>query len=108
LYIAPAACNVPEAGPAILWDRPMKDIENPRILYAKAILFLLLGALSAGLILMECPSLGVGALMAIAVWAFARAYYFAFYVIQHYIDPAFRFAGLWSVMRYLWGRRQNG
>jgi hypothetical protein len=38
--------------------------------------------------------------MAVAIWAFCRAYYFAFYVIERYIDPGFRFAGLSSLVRY--------
>ncbi len=31
----------------------------------------------------------------------APAYYFAFYVIEHYVDPGYRFAGLWSFVRYV-------
>ena len=53
------------------------------------------------LILLECPKWKVAILLALAVWAFARAYYFAFYVIEHYIDPSYRFAGLWSFVRYV-------
>ena len=40
-------------------------------------------------------------LLAVAIWAFCRAYYFAFYVVEHYADPAFRFAGLLAFVRYL-------
>ena len=40
-------------------------------------------------------------LLALAIWAFCRAYYFAFYVIEHYIDPGFKFAGLWAMLRHL-------
>ena len=41
----------------------------------------------------------------VTVWCFARAYDFAFYVIGHYVDPSFKFAGLGSFVRYLWKRR---
>jgi len=35
-------------------------------------------------------------------------YYFAFYVIQHYVDPAYRFSGLWSFVCYWWcGERRK-
>jgi hypothetical protein len=44
-------------------------------------------------------------MLAIAIWSFCRAYYFAFYVIQHYTDPQFRFAGLLSFAQYLLTRR---
>ena len=39
--------------------------------------------------------------LAICVWCFARFYYFAFYVIEHYTDPGYRFAGLWSFVQYM-------
>jgi hypothetical protein len=42
--------------------------------------------------------------MSIAVWCFCRSYYFAFYVIEHYVDPSYRFSGLWSFVRYLLSR----
>ena len=77
-----------------------RDITNPRVLYLKAVLFLLAGVLAATLILFESPTLKVAILLALTIWCFARAYYFAFYVIEHYVDPGYRFAGLWSFLRY--------
>ena len=35
------------------------------------------------------------------VWSSARAYYFCFYVIERYIDPGYRFAGLGSAIRHV-------
>ena len=46
-------------------------------------------------------------LLVIAVWCFSRSYYFAFYVIQHYVDPGYKFAGLWDFFQYTMGRRQR-
>jgi hypothetical protein len=63
-------------------------------------LFLGLGILSAAMLLWHARSPTVAILLAITVWAFFRAYYFAFYVIQHYVDPKFRFAGLTDFVRY--------
>ena len=77
------------------------DIQNPRLLYFKAGLFVVAGLLASAGILLIAPNLRVAALLAIAIWSFSRAYYFAFYVIQHYVDPSFRFAGLGSFVRYL-------
>jgi hypothetical protein len=79
----------------------MADLTNPKLIYAKGILFLLTGCLSAGLLLLEYPTLKNLLLIAVTVWSFARFYYFAFYVIEHYVDPGYRFAGLWSFVRYL-------
>lgn len=81
------------------------DITNPRLLYLKGALFVLCGAMTAALILLEHPSLKLALLLALTVWCFARAYYFAFYVIQHYVDPAFRFAGLIDFLRYALRRK---
>jgi hypothetical protein len=78
----------------------MGDIQDPRVLWLKFGLFVLLGLIAAGGALVLFPSLQLAGLMAIAIWAFCRAYYFAFYVIEHYIDPGFRFAGLASLARY--------
>lgn len=66
---------------------------------------LLVGVLAAGLLMAKTPDLQSAALLAISVWGFCRAYYFAFYVIEHYIDPGYRYAGLLSFVRYTLSRR---
>jgi hypothetical protein len=55
--------------------------------------------------LIEAPRLKVALLLGLAIWGFARAYYFAFYVIQHYVDDTYKFAGLGSFLQYLFRRR---
>lgn len=84
----------------------MTDIRSPKLLYLKGALFLFLGVLAAGLLLAEHPDWKVAALLALAIWSFARAYYFVFYVIEHYIDPGFKFAGLWDFARYVLNRKR--
>lgn len=86
----------------------MSDLRDPRLLYLKGGLFLLLGLMAAGLLVSEHPEWRFVALLALTIWAFARAYYFAFYVVEHYVDPNFRFAGLWAFARYLLARRKTG
>jgi hypothetical protein len=86
----------------------MEDMSDPRLLYGKWILFLLGGIVSCALILLEHPSVKVAILLALAIWCFARAYYFAFYVIEHYIDPSYKFSSLWAFVRYLCGRGRRG
>jgi hypothetical protein len=85
----------------------MADIKNPRLLYAKGALFVLGGIMASGLILAEHPTVKVALLLGIAVWCFARAYYFAFYVVEHYADPNYKFAGLWSFAAYLLRKRRG-
>jgi len=78
----------------------MGDLKNPRWMWLKAWLFLGIGTLSVGLVLLRTRDWQVAVFLALAIWAFCRAYYFTFYVIQHYIDPQFRFAGLLDFLRY--------
>ena len=82
----------------------MSNITDKRVLYMKGAMFVVLGALATTLILLQFPDLRLALLLAVAVWSFCRAYYFAFYVIHHYIDPTYDFAGLGSVVAYLWRR----
>ena len=79
----------------------MKDLTSPFWIKLKGILFLVVGLLASALLILEKPDLKVGVLLAIAVWCFCRFYYFAFYVIEHYVDPGYRFSGLWSFAVYL-------
>jgi hypothetical protein len=85
----------------------MADLKSPTLIYLKGLLFLLAGCTAAGLLLAEAPTLKVALLLAVAVWSFCRAYYFAFYVIEHYVDSQFKFAGLWSFAGYLLRRRSQ-
>jgi hypothetical protein len=86
----------------------MKDLANPNWIKAKGILFLLLGILAAVLLVLEHPTWKAALLLALTVWCCCRFYYFAFYVIEHYVDPGYKFAGLWSFALYLFrnGRRK--
>src|SRR6266513_1083473 len=85
----------------------MPDLTNPKLIYLKGFLFLVIGFMASALLLMLHPDWGVAALLAVAVWAFARSYYFAFYVIQHYVDPGYKFAGLSSFVAYLLRHRRR-
>ena len=54
---------------------------------------------------MESPSLRTALLIGIVAWAFSRLYYFAFYLIEKYIDPGLRFAGVSGALRYVLAQR---
>ncbi len=79
----------------------MKDLTDPRIIKLKGVLFLVLGLLSGALLLVDAPTFRDAALLLICVWSFCRLYYFMFYVIEHYVDPSYRFSGIGSFLRYL-------
>jgi hypothetical protein len=85
----------------------MKDLTNPAWIKAKGILFLLVGIAAGTLLVLENPTWEITLLLVLSVWCFCRFYYFAFYVIEHYVDAEFKFSGLWSFLRYLMKRRRK-
>ena len=85
----------------------MKDLTSAVWIKVKGILFLLLGIAAATLLVLEHPTWKVGLLLALAIWCFCRFYYFAFYVIEKYVDPSCKFSGLWSFAKYLCQSRKK-
>lgn len=86
----------------------MSDLRDSRLMYLKAALFVAIGIAASAVLLIEHGSIRVALLLIVAIWAFCRAYYFAFYVIQHYTDPNYRFAGLIDFAKYVLRKRRNG
>ena len=82
----------------------MRDLSDPRMMYLKAVLFIVIGMMSSALLIANSPSVQTVVLLALSIWSFCRLYYFAFYVITHYIDPTYRFAGLTSIIGYIYTR----
>jgi len=70
-------------------------------MWLKAALLLAIGITASVLLILEIGTLKGALLLALSIWAFCRIYYFAFYVVEKYIDPGFRFSGLISVLSYL-------
>lgn len=84
----------------------MNDLP-PVWIKVKGVLFLLAGIAAAALVVLEHPTFRTALFLAMAIWCFCRFYYFAFYVIEHYVDPGFKFAGLWDFAKhFLFGRRR--
>ena len=99
--------DYPELTRDVLGRRTNRLAPESSLIYLKAALFLLIGALTTTLLLLQLPTLRTAALLALAIWSFSRLYYFCFYVIEKYIDPTFKFAGLTSVANYIIARRGN-
>jgi hypothetical protein len=85
----------------------MKELTSAGWIKAKGLLFLVIGFVAALLIILEHTEVKTAILLAISIWCFCRFYYFAFYVIQHYVDDRYRFSGLWSFAAYLWRSRNE-
>lgn len=73
----------------------------------KGLMFLGLTLVASALLIASSPTLQTAFLVGVAVWAGARFYYCAFYVIEHYVDHTYRFAGLFSFFVWL-ARRRRG
>jgi hypothetical protein len=84
----------------------MKDLTNPIWIKLKGILFLFIGIVAAILIFLDEPTLKTAVLLVVAIWSFCRFYYFAFYVIEKYVDPGYKFSGLISFARYLYTKQR--
>jgi hypothetical protein len=83
----------------------MKDLTSATWIKLKGILFLLIGIVAATLVFLDHPGWKTAVLLVVTIWSFCRFYYFAFYVIEKYVDPAYKFSGLISFARYLYRRR---
>ncbi|MGC4114472.1 MAG: hypothetical protein QM765_07645 [Myxococcales bacterium] len=84
-----------------------EDLKSKRLIVLKGVLFLVLGLLSAALLLWERPEWRVALLLGVCVWAFCRFYFFAFYVIERWVDPGYRFTGLWDFARWMLSKRPS-
>jgi len=82
------------------------DLKSKRIIVVKGILFLGIVVGTTALILLEAPSIRLAALLAILVWSSCRLYYFLFYVLEKYVNPNLRYAGLWGLLTAI--RRTRG
>lgn len=85
----------------------MQNLLTPRWMMVKVVLFVVLAVMTGGFLVWQNPAWTTPACVALVAWACSRAYYFAFYVIERYVDPSFRFAGLGSVVAWRWRRRRE-
>ena len=82
----------------------MTDLKSKKWIVAKGILFAGIAFVVAVLIFIEMPSVKLGFLLILLIWASCRFYYFLFYVLEHYVDSTMRYAGLFDL---LMGMRQR-
>ena len=85
----------------------MRDLQSTRAMWLKGCLFLIIGLMSAAILLVENWSWRTALMLVLCVWGFCRAYYFAFYVIERWVDPQFKFSGLGHFLAYWWLSRRG-
>ncbi len=79
----------------------------PHWIFVKGALFAVILAMSTALIILESRMLMRTLLAPVVIWSSARLYYFMFYVIERYIEPNYKFAGIYSCIQYFWRQRQS-
>lgn len=84
-----------------------RDLTTPWLIHAKGAMFVVIGLLSAGLLIAELPTLKTAALLALTVWAFCRFYYYLFYVLEKYLGREQRYVGIIDALKYLVRRRSK-
>ena len=84
----------------------MGDLRSKRLIVLKGVLFAGIVVASAAAILLAQPTWRVAALLVLLAWASARFYYFLFYVLEKYVDPGLRYAGVWALVKEIVRRRR--
>ena len=85
----------------------MKDLTSAFWIKVKGLLFLVIGIAAAVFLLLDNLKWQTAVLLAMTIWSFCRFYYFAFYVIEKYVDPGYKFSGLITFARYLLQRTRK-
>ena len=85
----------------------MTDLKSKNWIIAKGVMFFGISVTTGALIFIEMPTLKLAALLILLVWASCRFYYFLFYVLEKYVDPTLRYAGLWDLMMGMKRRRHE-
>ena len=85
----------------------MTDLRSRTWIVVKAMMFAAIALITAALILLEKPSVTRAVLLALLVWASCRFYYFLFYVLERYVDPTLRYAGVVALLAALRRRRRG-
>lgn len=85
----------------------MRDLQSTHAIWVKGWLFLVIGLMAGAILLVEHWSWRTALLLGLCIWGFCRFYFFAFYVIERWVDPGYKFNGLGHFLAYAWkGRRR--
>ena len=85
----------------------MSDLKKPFLIHLKGWLFFAILCVCSGLLIFENPTIRFVVFLGLIIWSAARFYYYLFYVIEKYVDPDYRFSGLYSALKYLLSKKRN-
>jgi len=83
----------------------MADLQSKGWIVFKGIAFLGIAVAAGVLVFLDAPSLKTAVLIVLLAWSAARFYYFLFYVLEKYVDPSLRYAGILALLRAILARR---
>ena len=82
------------------------DLKSKRLIVLKGWLFLLTALLAAAGLVLQSPTWQTVVLVGVLAWSAARFYYFLFYVLEKYVDPTLRYAGVLDQVKALLRRKK--
>lgn len=83
----------------------MGDLKSKPLIVLKGFLFLvIILTTSVSLYILNTDWL-TALLIVLLIWSSARFYYFLFYVLEKYVDPTLKYAGLGDMLKQLLRRR---
>ncbi|MBL8810463.1 MAG: hypothetical protein JNM43_09835 [Planctomycetaceae bacterium] len=85
----------------------MSDLQSKSLIVFKGLLFLLMAVMSAVILFAQAPTITTATLLGLLIWSSCRFYYFLFYVLEKYVDPTMRYAGLIDLIQGM-KKRRNG
>ncbi len=85
----------------------MSDLKSKSLIVLKGLLFLLMAVMCAVILIAQSPTLTTALLLALLIWSSCRFYYFLFYVLEKYVDPTMRYAGILDLLQGMKRRRQG-
>ncbi len=83
------------------------DLSSRRLIVLKGFLFLGLALTAAALVWLDAPTWKTAILLLLVGWSTARFYYFLFYVLERYVDPGLKYAGVLHLLTTVAARRKR-
>jgi hypothetical protein len=84
----------------------MGDLKSKPLIVLKGVLFLVIVLTTSASLYLLNPDWLTALLIVLLIWGSARFYYFLFYVLEKYVDPTLKYAGIGDMLKHLWRWRR--
>ena len=86
----------------------MGDLKNRKLIVLKGVLFFLMLSFAIATLVALTRDWLIGALVILVAWLAMRFYYFLFYVLERYVDPRLKYAGVFALIVAIARRPASG